>query len=129
MFMNGEIETEKLAQAEDIVLQAYATFLESGPTGSLADRKSPLEVNLSTLPEYVTGQAASELQSQLDGFTPGRSLQLIEELDVVSEASIAERLASAFPAETDFIVIAVSADVTALPGACVITTPEDAVNC
>ena len=129
IFMNGEIETAKLADAEEIVLQAYAAFLEDGPAGPLEARKSPLATNLLTLPEYVTDQATTELQSQLDGFAPGRSLELSAELGLVSDVSIAERLASAYPAGSDFIVIAVSPDATALPDACVISAPEDAVNC
>jgi zinc protease len=92
-------------------------------------RKAPFEANLSEMPDFIVDLARSELQSQLDGYAPGRALQMPEELDAVTETSLLERLRAAYPAPDDFIIIAVSPDVDALPGACVIATPPEAAAC
>ncbi len=127
--MTGEVETDKLAQAEKVVREAYAQFIAEGLQGPIAERKTSLEQAFMEMPEYVVDQARSELQGALDGFSVGRSLELTTELAAVTEDSIADRLAAALPAPEAFLVIAVSPDAGALPGACVITTPREAADC
>jgi len=127
--MTGEVETDKLAQAEKVVRDAYARFITEALQGPLAERKTSLEQHFEEMPEYVVDQARSELQSALDGLSVGRSLELTTELAAVTEDSIKGRLTAALPAPEAFLVIAVSPDATALPGACVITTPREAADC
>lgn len=129
LFLTGEIETEKLADVERIVREAYAAFRQSGPSGELEARKAPLEAAFSELPEFVIDQARSELESALDGFEVGRSLRLLDELAAVTQDSLGDRLSRDFPNPEDFLVIAVSPDAEALPGACVIRTPPEAADC
>lgn len=127
--MTGEVETEKLAQVETVVREAYARFITEGLQGPLAERKTSLQQHFEEMPEYVVDQARSELQSALDGHAVGRSLELTTELAAVTEDSIAERLNTAMPAPDALLVIAVSPDATALPGACIVTTPREAADC
>lgn len=127
--MTGEVETDKLAQAEKVVRSAYARFIAEGLQGPLEDRKTSLEQHFEEMPEYVVDQARSALQSALDGFSAGRSLGLTAELAAVTDDSINNRLTGALPAPEAFLVIAVSPDAAALPGACVITTPQEAADC
>ena len=129
LFMSGEVETAKLADAEQVVRDAYANFLQSGPSGELEPRKASLAANFAELPDFVVDQARSELQSALNGFETGRSLRLTDELQAVTEGTLMDRLSSALPQAQDFIVIAVSPDADALPGACVIRTPSAAADC
>ena len=129
LFLTGAVETNRLAETEMVVREAYAAFLATGPSGALSDRTAPLEAHLANLSDYVVDQARTELQSALDGFETGRTLALPDELATVTEASIAERLAADYPRESAFLVIAVSSDATALPAACVVTTPRAAADC
>lgn len=129
LFLTGEAETAKLTEAERVVRDAYAAFLQSGPSGDLAERKAPVEAYLRELPDFVVDQARSELQSTLDGVEAGRSLHLVDELNAVTQDSLVDRLANSFPKPVGFIVMAVSPNADALPGACVIRTPVDAADC
>ena len=129
LFLSGEVETAKLADAEQVVRDAYADFRQSGPSGELEPRKAPLAAHFAELPDFVVDQARSELQSALDGFETGRSLRLTDELQAVTKGTLMDRLSSAFPDAQDFIVIAVSPDADALPGACVIRSPAEAADC
>ncbi|MCY4179141.1 MAG: insulinase family protein [Litoreibacter sp.] len=129
LFMTGEVEDEKLAEAETVVRNAYEAFQNSELSGPLQDRKTPFEASFAELSEFVVDQARSELQSSLDGFDVGRSLQMSDELEAVSESSVLERLQNDLPQIDDFIVVAVSPNANALPGACVIHEPREAVDC
>ena len=129
LYMAGEADADKIAETEQAVRQAYSDFYRSGPDTELTQLKAPLETLFSELEVFAVDQARSELQSILDGFGTGESMQLSAELAGVTEASLRERLSEAFPAPEEFIVVAVSPDASALPQACVITSPQEAINC
>ncbi|XGA80734.1 insulinase family protein [Halomonas sp. CH40] len=125
--MAGDIDTNQVAETEAVVREAYANFRQDGLKGELADHKAPLASRLAELADLVAVQASSALESALDEYPVERSLN--EELEAVTEASLNERLNTAFPSMDEFIVIAVSPDAEALPEACVIMTPREAVDC
>ena len=77
----------------------------------------------------VRRTAYSALVGMLDGLDPAISLRIEEELDRVSADSIMARLTDKYPASEDFILVAISPDAAALPGACVIKTAAEAVGC
>ena len=129
MVMSGEVETAKLADVERVVREAYDGFQKAGTLEELAERKAPFEHSFTELPNFVADQARSELQSRLDGFEVGRSLALLDELAAVTDDTVNQRLQNDFPPADTFIVIAVSPDRDALPGACIITRPRDAAEC
>lgn len=129
LVMTGEVDPDKVAQAEAIIREAYDTFRAEGLSGSLEDRKAPFAANFADLSDFVVDQARSELQSALDNYAPGRSLALSNELEAVSDATVSARLTDAFPMADDFLVIAVSPDPAALPDACVIEEPGQAQFC
>lgn len=129
LVMTGEVDPDKVAQAEAIIREAYDTFRAEGLPGSLEDRKAPFAANFADLSDFVVDQARSELQSALDNYAPGRSLALSNELEAVSDATVSARLTDAFPMADDFLVIAVSPDPAALPDACVIEEPSQAQFC
>ncbi|MDQ7733350.1 insulinase family protein [Halomonas sp. SpR1] len=127
LFQAGEVDTNQVAETEEVVRKAYATFRQGGLKGELADHKAHLASYLSEVADSVTAQARSALESALDGYPTERSLN--EELEAVTDASLNERLTTAFPSVDEFIVIAVSPEVDALHEACVITTPREAADC
>ncbi|MFC7369322.1 M16 family metallopeptidase [Vreelandella zhaodongensis] len=127
LFMAGEVDTNQMAEAEAVVREAYANFRQNGLEGDLADHKAPLASHFSEVADRVMVQANSALESALDEHPVERSLK--QELEAVTEASLNERLDTAFPSADEFIVIAVSPDADALPEACVIITPREAAGC
>ncbi|MGM0824047.1 MAG: M16 family metallopeptidase [Pseudomonadota bacterium] len=129
LVMSGEIETDQVADTEGLVREVYATFRQNGLEGDLADHKAPLASHFSDVANLVAVQAGNELQRALDGFPSGSSLNTLDKLEAVTESSLNERLDNAFPKVDDFIVIAVSPESDALPEACVIKTPREAVDC
>ena len=129
LFLSGEVETAKLAEAETTVRTAYAAFLNAPAMGDLTARKEPFRANgeqTATLPGDASFTA---LMAVLDGQDAGLALTLTAMLDKVTGATVEARATSAFPKAEDLIVLAVSPDASALPGACVIRSPADAVRC
>ncbi|AQU81341.1 MULTISPECIES: M16 family metallopeptidase [unclassified Halomonas] len=129
LIMAGEIDTSKVAEAERVVGEAYTRFQKTGPEGDLADRKAPLERYLAEVTDFVVEQASNELQSALDGYEPGHTRQMTNQLEEITASSLNERLGTVFPNEEEFIVIAVSPEADALPAACVIAVPREAADC
>ena len=126
---SGEVETPKLANAEQTARDAYARFRTEGYTRDLASAKaSYASVADSTLKDPAA-LAFSGLMGVLDGNPTDTAMRIRELLDTVSKSTIDTRLNSAFPKPDGFVTIAVSPDANALPNACVIERPEDVVHC
>lgn len=129
MFMMGEVETAKMAEVEKTVRKTYGDFQKTGPTGDLANWKSLFYEQLEKNRQAPDTASFAALQSVLDGKPATRGLNLREELDSVTTQSLMTRLNDSIYKSDDFLVIAVSPDVNALPGACVVETPKDAIKC
>jgi predicted Zn-dependent peptidase len=127
--LSGEVETAKLSEAETIVRAAYSEFLNAPKMGDLTARKEPFKANVEQTATLPGAASFSALMAILDGQDANLALTLSSLLDKVTGATIEARAASAFPKAETLIVLAVSPDASALPGACVITSPAEAVNC
>ncbi|MGB3553317.1 MAG: hypothetical protein WBA25_01625, partial [Jannaschia sp.] len=129
LVLTGEVETSRLAEAEEVVREAYGTFRSEGPDGALAARKAPLAQAIEARREEVGALAFGALNALLDGIEPGIALTLDDVLDAVTEEGLRDRLTTAYPVSDSFLVVAVSPDADALPDACVISEPEAADAC
>ena len=127
--LSGEVETAKLAEAETIVRAAYSEFLIAPKMGDLAGRKEPFKANVEQTATLPGAASFSALMAILDGQDASLALTLQSLLDKVTDTTVQARAASAFPKAETLIVLAVSPDASALPGACVITSPAEAANC
>ena len=122
----GEVEAAKLAAAETAIREAYAAFRAKGPSDPSGARKTKLMAELTEMMKYPADAAMIVLRGALleQGLPPMPTQQLAE----TSPNSIMARLGQ-FPRAEEFTILAVSPDAQALPGACVITAPEQAVTC
>lgn len=127
--LSGEVETAKLAEAETMVSAAYSEFLTAPKMGDLTARKEPFKANGEQTAALPGAASFSALMAILDGQDANLALNLPSLLDKVTDATVQARAASAFPKAKTLIVVAVSPDASALPGACVITSPAEAANC
>ena len=129
LFLTGEVQTGKLAEAEKAVREAYAAFRKNGVSGKPEAMKAPLLAGVRAALRSPLRLARSELQGALDGHAPGVSLKLVDAIKSLTGEQLLAHLHKAFPAEKDFIVVAVSPEKSALPGACIITRPQEAGRC
>lgn len=129
LVFSGQVATDRLGQAERVVRKAYQGFLTTPSEGDLKARVAPLLAGLRANQNNPTRISASAMFATLDGRDPGSALKLAGIARSLTPAVIGNRLKSAFPRADDFIILATSPDKNALPGACVISKPRDAVRC
>lgn len=129
LLFNGAVETAKLARTEQAVRAAYDKLRREGSAEGIEALRSPFAVNAranATIPAVLS---MSALYAMLDGDGPEVALETARSVEAVTAQSVADRLQRAWPTAGDFIVVAVSPDADALPGACVIRSPEQAAAC
>jgi len=129
ILLTGQIEASKIADAEKALRKAYREFKTRLPIEDLQKLKEPYAQDFK---KYQTNSGAtsnSALMAKLTGMDPAVSLNLLDELDAITEKSLLRRINTAFPSVDDFIVLVDSPDNTALPDACVITIPRQVLNC
>ena len=118
-----------VARADAGLRQAYAIFWEAAAPMNLDDMRARAVASLRSTRDDPAG-AANELLFDL---RTGQDPAVLENPEAflanVTDESVMKRLQGAFPKPAELTVMAVSPDANALPGACVITAPEQAVNC
>lgn len=129
LMLSGQVETGKVAEAENVIRQAYARFREEGPDGDLQQLRKPFEESVNESLKDTGRMAMTAVVARIDQMPLTKILGLQDELKAVTEQSLRQRLSESFPDADEFIVVVSSPDEDALPGACVITNPEQAVDC
>lgn len=129
MFIAGEVETEKLAEAADLVRTTYEAFRTAPDLTGFDELRRGIAEGTAQNALYVDVAARMILELALDGRDPSDAPRLGALMESISAQDVQERLASAFPAGDDLIVVAASPDASALPGACVITEIEQVAQC
>lgn len=128
-YMLGTVETGKLAETEQTVRLAYSDFKLLGPPGDVSSWAALFSYTLEVKMQTPENLAQTALLALLDNQPASRAVNLKTELDGITMEGVKARLKDAYPMPDDFLVVAVSPDATALPGACVVQRPQDAVRC
>ena len=129
LVLYGDVETAKVSEVERVVRDAYSAFRKAGPDGDLQRRKEPFLANVRENEVDPSVHSDSVLLSKVAGLERVHSLDIRPVFETITADSLKVRLQSSFPQVDDFIVIAVSPDASAMPGACVVTKPSDVVGC
>lgn len=129
MFIAGEVETSKLDEAADLIRSTYETYRTAPELTGFDDMRRGMAGGTKKNVLYVDVAARTMLELALDGRDPSDAPRLGELLESVTAQDVQERLASVFPSGNNLIVVAASPDVSALPGACVITEIEQVAQC
>jgi zinc protease len=128
LIMHGAVQQGMLAEVEKTVRATYAAFLQSGPTRKLSDLKLPLSAAFSRDHDNPANLGFGALMGLLNKEPGDTVLGLKKRLDAITRADVMAQLAH-YPAPDKFVTVALSADPTALPGACVVEAPEAAKDC
>jgi len=128
-FIAGEVDTEKLGDVRDVVLETYTNFRDAPDLSGLDSLKADLALGTDDNVKYVDVAARTIREFVLDGQDPTIAPTLGDSLRAITADQITARLLSAFPAADRLTVIAASPNQDAFPGACVITAIAEAANC
>lgn len=129
MFIAGEVETSKLADAVDVVRATYENFRTAPDLTGLDELRHGMAEGTSKNVLYVDVVARTMLELALDSRDPAEAPRLGDLLANTSARQVQDRLATIYPTGDDLIVFAASPDANALPGACVVTAIEQVAEC
>ncbi len=129
MFISGEVESAKLGEATASILNRYEDFRTKPDLTDFAAMRRDFVGGSTRNVQYVDIAARRILQLALDGHETGDAPRLGELLNDIRLDIVIERLSRVFPSRDELIVVAVSPNADALPGACVITRIEMAARC
>jgi predicted Zn-dependent peptidase len=128
--VTGEVDTAQTAAARDLILQVFADLRSTALDQAVVDRyKSYIANGLPDLHNNTTQLATSMVDAVLDGGDRFAVTKIQALLDLVTPETMRARWSADFPSPDRVTVVAVSPDKAALPGACVITQPEEALSC
>lgn len=127
--MQGEVEDERLAEVLDAVLGRYDDFRTRGLTGNIDDIVDEISGNLVEMMNDPVMAAETLLEIHLGDFPLDRFRQLPEEVATRSMETVRANTRMSFPPASEFMIVAVSSDVDALPGACVIREISEVETC
>ncbi|MFK7863514.1 MAG: M16 family metallopeptidase [Pseudohongiellaceae bacterium] len=127
--MFGEVETSKLAEAHQVAVHTYEAFINKKSHEQAENLIKAIAPNIERNRNNAPVMAGAIMESLLDGHDPSRALNLAQELAAVSSDSIVSRLQVAYPKIDELITIVVSPDKNFIPGACIISAPEEAAYC
>ncbi|MGH1412633.1 MAG: M16 family metallopeptidase [Pelagimonas sp.] len=129
MFVAGEVETAKLAQATDVIRTTYESYRTAPDFTGFDEFRRGIAGGFRKNVLYVDVAARTILEFALDARDPSGAPDLGDYLDSITAQTVQERLASVYPSGDDLIVVAASPDASALPGACVVTAIEQVAQC
>lgn len=129
MFIAGEVETGKLAEAANLIRMTYESYRTAPDLTGFDDVRRGMAEGTAQNVLYVDVAARTMLELALDSREPSAAPRLGELLESVTAQDVQERLESVFPSGDTLIVIAASPDASALPGSCVITKIEQVAQC
>jgi len=128
-YLFGEVDTTQLAEVSQVAIATYENFRLNPDLTGLEELKLQVADDARKDALYVDVAARLMMEALLDGFDPVVLPAVHERFAAVTAQSIKTRLQEAFPPGSALMVMAVSPDPDALPGACVITAPNQAMNC
>lgn len=127
--ITGEIDSTKMPLVRDAVLRAYGDFRAAPDLGGLEGTTQRIADNIRQNTVYVSSSATIIRELILDGRDPQDYHSIADDLAAITADDVILRLQSAFPEAGDLAVFAAGPDPQAFPDACVITAPEQALEC
>jgi zinc protease len=127
--LSGEVNTDDIAKVRGAVISTYSKFIENERHPELRGLIDLISNNLKKTGNDARTMASTILEAVLDGHSPERGAEIVSELQKISINSLSERLSESYPRSDQFITLVLSPDLNALPNACVIQEPREAMHC
>jgi len=129
MFIAGEVETAKLAEAAEVVLETYEAYRVTPDLTDFNEMRDGIAHATAQNVQFVDVAARTILELALDGRSAADAPRLGVVIESIMAVELKERLLSIFPSRSDLIIVAASPDASALPGACIVTKLEQIAQC
>jgi len=129
MFIAGEVESEKLNEAVDVILETYESHRIAPDLEGFDSLKEQSVIGTKENVDYVDVAANTILQFVMDGQDPTQTPRLDEVMAEITQDDVINRLADIYPAGDQLFIVAAGPLPDGFEGACVVTSPQDAFDC
>ena len=129
LYISTGVETRKLAAARDLIRTTYETYRTAPDFSGFDTYRRGFADFVAEDIDYIDGAADAILLLELFGQDSSLVPQAEEFVLNTKASDVANRMKNVFPQADRLIVVAVSPDAQAMPGACVITTIDQAKDC
>ena len=129
LVIHGSVDTSRVSQYVEAILQTYGEFVESPSLGGLDQYLASMEESLERSRSHPIPLSLDILRAVLRGHDVSGILDRLASAERFSADVIRGRVRNAYPAAGELLVVVASPDAGALPGACVIETPEEVLDC
>jgi zinc protease len=127
--ISGEIDSARMAEVREAVLDTYAEFRDDPDTDLLQEVSTRLADDIRRSQSFVNSSARIIRELALDG----RDLQsfhtLADDVEAVTDEMLRDRLTTEFPEPGALAVFGAGPDPSVFPDACVVTEPAQAAEC
>ena len=129
MYVAAEVDDARLAEIRDAIVETYEAFRTTGKITDYEDHRQGIADYMAEEMEYFDVAAFAILLRGLRGQDQAIVPTMAEHVLSYEQGALKERLLSHYAAGADLVVLAVSPNADALPGACVITDVTEAADC
>ena len=129
LFIGGGVEANKLVEARDVIKQTYDSYRVNPNMEGFSQFRAGLADQVAENVSYVDMAARGILDARLNLIDPSYVPNAGDKVTNTRAMDVSDRIAKSYPRGDQLIVLAVGPNPSDLPGACVITQPEQAVDC
>ncbi len=129
LFMGGGVDANKLVDARDVVEATYESYRVQPNMEGFSDFRRDLADQVAENIDYIDLAAQAILDARLNGLDPSFVPNAWDTVTNTLAVDVANRMKKGYPRGDQLIVVAAGPKPADLPGACVITQPEQAEDC
>ena len=129
LLVHGSVDTSKVNQYVEEILQTYGEFVESPSLKGLNQYLASVEETLEDSRNHPIPLSLDILRAVLRGHDVSGILDRLANTDRFTADVIRGRVRDAYPDAGELLIVVASPDAGALPDACVIETPEEVLEC
>ena len=129
LLMHGSVDTSKASASVEELLQVYESYLKSPLIDGLEQFRSGTQDTFERTKDDPGELSIATIKAALRGHDVSTVLERLASAERLSPDVIRERVRKGYPKPGDLLVVVVSPDADALPGACVIEVPMEVLEC
>ncbi|MCY3879681.1 MAG: hypothetical protein OXF74_10960 [Rhodobacteraceae bacterium] len=127
--IHGSVDTSRVNEYVEAILQTYGEFVESPSLKGLDQYLASMEESLERRRNHPVSLSLSVLRAVLRGIDVSGIPDRLASAERFSADVIRGRVRNAYPSTDELLIVVASPDSGVLPGACVIETPEEVLEC
>ena len=129
LLMHGSVDTSKVNASVEELLQIYESYLKSPLIDGLEQFRSGMRETIERTMDDPRELSLATIKAALRGHDVSMTLERLASAEWLTPEEVHKRVREGYPDAGDLLVVVVSPDVGALPGACVIEAPKEVLEC